>query len=352
MVNSEVAVEYKCRVCSTKSDLITEVRNHSFQSHLPREHVNHRYPFTSEELEVVASGDKDRYNTEVQPRNLPLRPGICILREFLPSVSDGATGLNGYAPPPTVSPCDRRIPLPGPPRPRGKTCKTSPTLDCHLCGIPGCSMVCGTAATEAINLISRATATQIQMQRAVNCARPTPFPTTTETAVLERAYNTANTRGYPTRPACKTLARQLGVEIGLINVWMAGERKARGQTVPSSTARSNSGQHTPRERSSSVEIRTRVTVLTRRLCLSAPCMDSFGDEYMEDKDSKPKAETEPDWPFSQEDRITLYAHEQDGQEHPRYAILDASPLYDSGDIESQDSGLGGLGAPEMEIKEN
>ena len=123
-------------------------------------------------------------------------------------------------------------------------------LNCHLCSVPGCNMVCGTAATEAITSISRATE----------------------------------------------------------------ERKVRRQTVSSSTARTSSGQTTPRERSSSIKIRTRFLVSTRRLHLSAPYTDVLGDEYMEEED--------------------------------------ASSLYDSGDIESQDSGLGGLGAPEMDIKEN
>ena len=168
----------------------------------------------------------------------------------------------------------------------------------------------------AIILIPRATVTQFQMQRAVNCARPTPFPTTAETAILVRAYNTPNTRSYPRCPACKTLTRQLGVELGLVNGWMTRERKARGQTVPSLITRSNSGHSTPREMSSSVEVRTRVPVPARRLRLLASCLDSFGDKYMEEEDAKPKAETKPNWPFSQEDRITLYPHKQDGQENP------------------------------------
>ena len=134
---------------------------------------------------------------------------------------------------------------------------------------------------------------QFQMQRAVNCARPTPFPTTAETAVLMCAYNTPNTRSYPTCPACKTLTRQLGVELGLVNGWMTRERKARGQTVPSLITRSNIGHTTPREMSSSVEVRTRVPVPARRLRLLAPCLDSFGMSIWRKKTPSPKRRQNP-----------------------------------------------------------
>ena len=73
---------------------------------------------------------------------------------------------------------------------------------------------------------------------------------------------------------------------------------------------------------------------------------------MEEEESKPKADLEPNCPVNQKDRISVYAHEQEDYGQPRFTILDASALYNSGDIESQDSGLGGLGALEMDIKEN
>ena len=70
-------------------------------------------------------------------------------------------------------------------------------------------MVCGTVATEAITAISKATATQFQMQRSMNCSMPPPFPTVSESASLKHAYNMASTRSYPTTPALNTLARQM-----------------------------------------------------------------------------------------------------------------------------------------------
>ena len=41
-------------------------------------------------------------------------------------------------------------------------------LDCQLCRNLGCTMVCGNAAVEAITSISKARATQFQMQQAAN----------------------------------------------------------------------------------------------------------------------------------------------------------------------------------------
>jgi hypothetical protein len=48
----------------------------------------------------------------------------------------------------------------------------------------------------------------------------------------------------------------------------------------------------------------------------------------------------------------MYAHEQEDHGHPQFAILYTLVLYDTGDNESQDSGLGCLGAPEVDIKEH
>ena len=55
-------VEYRCKICSIKMGARVAIRKHSFNSHLPKEHIDYRYPFTTEELEVVASRDEDRYN--------------------------------------------------------------------------------------------------------------------------------------------------------------------------------------------------------------------------------------------------------------------------------------------------
>ena len=68
-------------------------------------------------------------------------------------------------------------------------------LDCQLCRNLGCTMVCGNAAVEAITSISKARATQFQMQQAANCSRPLPLPTVTEVAELKHVYNMAAHRG-------------------------------------------------------------------------------------------------------------------------------------------------------------
>ena len=142
-------------------------------------------------------------------------------------------------------------------------CRTSSALDCQLCQLPGCNMVCGTAATEAITAISKATATQFQMQRSINCSMPPPFPTVLESASLKQAYKMASTRSYPTTPALNTLAQQMGVETKDVKSWLAQERKAKGQAVPSTATRTGSGSTTPRERSSFVKIRARLPLTTR-----------------------------------------------------------------------------------------
>ena len=164
-------------------------------------------------------------------------------------------------------------------------CRTSPVLDCQLCQFPGCNMVCGTAATEAITAISRATATQFQMQRAMNRSTPLPFPTTSESTSLVHAYNMASTRGDPTVPAYNALSRQMRIEKEDIKGWMVGERKAKGRIVSSTTAKTNSGPVTLRKQSYSIEIRARLPVATRRLRPSAPYTTGFENEYIKDKDS-------------------------------------------------------------------
>ena len=68
-------------------------------------------------------------------------------------------------------------------------------LDCQLCRNPGYTMVCRNAAMEAITSISKARATQFQMQQATNCSRPLRFPTVTEAAKLKSVYDMAAHRG-------------------------------------------------------------------------------------------------------------------------------------------------------------
>ena len=82
-------MDFECKICFTKRSKSTEIRQHGFNAHLPQEHVDYRYPFSQTELGVIASRDEDRYNREVRPRTLPLRDGICILREPLLNNPDG-----------------------------------------------------------------------------------------------------------------------------------------------------------------------------------------------------------------------------------------------------------------------
>ena len=74
-------------------------------------------------------------------------------------------------------------------------------------------MVCGNAAVEAITSISKATATQLQMQQATNCSRLLPFPTVKEAAKLKRAYDMAPHRGRPSVPTINALVREMGIEV-------------------------------------------------------------------------------------------------------------------------------------------
>ena len=48
------------------------IYQHCSQKHIPKEYGNLRYPFKVEEIAVITSGDKDRYNKDVDPRTLPL----------------------------------------------------------------------------------------------------------------------------------------------------------------------------------------------------------------------------------------------------------------------------------------
>ena len=113
---NEDTMDFKCKICFTKRSTSVQMCQHGFSIHLPQEHINYRYPFSQVELGVIASREKDRYNYEVRPRTLPLRDRICILREPVLSDPGGAAGLNWYNP----STNNRRVPLPGLPRPEGK----------------------------------------------------------------------------------------------------------------------------------------------------------------------------------------------------------------------------------------
>ena len=89
-------------------------------------------------------------------------------------------------------------------------------------------MVCGTAATEALTAISRATATQFQTQRATNCGMAPPFPTRLEYGQLLHWYNSVKKRAYPSQPSFDRIADTLGVNRNEVSNWFATERKIRG----------------------------------------------------------------------------------------------------------------------------
>ena len=120
------------------------------------------------------------------------------------------------------------MPWSAPPKPEAKMCKTRFSLDCQLCRNPGCTMLCGNAAMEAIAAVTNSTATLFQMQQATNISKPFPFPTVRETDILEKAYDSAATRGRPTHTATTALMLQTGVGVKEIKAWFSDARKARG----------------------------------------------------------------------------------------------------------------------------
>ena len=64
-----------------------------------------------------------------------------------------------------------------------------------------------------------------------------------------------------------------------------------------------------------------------------------------------KTDTDPLRSATPETNITLYEYNSESHDPPEFAILDASALYDTGDIESQDSGFGCASALEVDIKD-
>ena len=72
---------------------------------------------------------------------------------------------------------------------------------------------------------------------------------------------------------------------------------------------------------------------------------------MEDDDTM-KTDADPLWPDTSGWNITLYAYDSKNQKPTEFAILDASALYDAGDVESQDSGFQHASATEVDIKEH
>ena len=85
--------------CFTKTASRSGIQQHCVSRHVPRNYVGLRYPFSSPELEVMASRDK------VAPRDLPLRPGILILCGPQSTDAEAPSGLNWYSlTPPPIQP--------------------------------------------------------------------------------------------------------------------------------------------------------------------------------------------------------------------------------------------------------
>ena len=171
------AYRYKCQMCFLEMRTRAAIYHHCAQKHIPKYYLNLRYPFQEGEIAVITSGDEDRNNKDVDPRNLPLQPGILLPREHQPVDSNTPSGLEWYTPV-----CDHRARKAGPPLPFAspmttKGMKTHPALDCRLCPKEGCYMVCGSASMEVALSAVRCAATRFQMQTSINADGPLPFPT-------------------------------------------------------------------------------------------------------------------------------------------------------------------------------
>ena len=72
------------------------MREHVLDAHFHRRHIDPRYPFISQKLEVIAALDEERYNKVIRPQNLPLREGICVLFEMPTYSPEGISRLNWH----------------------------------------------------------------------------------------------------------------------------------------------------------------------------------------------------------------------------------------------------------------
>ena len=133
----------------------------------------------------------------------------------------------------------------------------------------------------------------------------------------------------------------MGMEMKDIKGWFAEERKAQGHA--------GSGSTTPKERAPAVEVRARLPVSTRGARPSASYDPRQKEEYVEEE---MKSDVNPLWSEPAELSITIYSYDPEDQEPSEVAILDASALYDNGDMESQDSGFKHASTTEIDIKEH
>ena len=142
------AYRYRFKMCFVEMRTRAAIYQHCAQKHIPKEYVDLRFRFQEGEIAVITSGEEDRYNKDVDPRNLPLRPGILLPREYQPVDSNIPSGLEWYTPvrePSTRgagSPLLFALPI------TTKRMKTDPALVCRLCRKEGCYMVCGSTLME------------------------------------------------------------------------------------------------------------------------------------------------------------------------------------------------------------
>ena len=129
----------------------------------------------------------------------------------------------------------------------------------------------------------------------------------------------------------------MGVEMKDIKGWFAEERKAQGHAGNRLT--------TPKERAPAVKVIACLLVSTRRVRPSASYIPRQKEEYV-------KSNVNPLWSEPAETSITLYSCDPEDQEPSEFVILDASALYDNGDVESQDSGFEHASTTETDIKEH
>ena len=153
------AYRYRCQMCFHQMRNRAAIYQHCAQKYIPKEYIDLRYLFQEGEIAVITSGDEDRYNKDVDPRNLLLRPGILLPREYQPVDSNTPSGLEWYTP--VHNPSARKG---GPPLPFAspittKRMKTDPALDCGLCCQEGCYMFCGSALMGVAFSAARCAAT-------------------------------------------------------------------------------------------------------------------------------------------------------------------------------------------------
>ena len=162
-----------------------------------------------------------------------------------------------------------------------------------------------------------------------------------ETAILEKAYNSAAIRGRPLQPAIATLLRETRVGVREIKVLFTDKRKLRGHA--------GHGETPHNEATPLVEVRAQLPNPTRGHLPAATYTPIRKGEYSEEE---MKVDVSPSWLEPPTGGITLYAYGAECSAPPGFPILDMAPLLDSTDAELQDSGFGCARPAEIDIKEH